>query len=371
MQMLCMRNRATAEGYNHNREPKNSGIDQQLTTDSAKIVATGPSNTDPPPAKPTQATAQGPKHRKTTAGSYELNQRYPTPSNSAESSKKHKTGSEHLPQQVRTVMLTDYTREMSSHTSPASRKLPKSISKQSVSARGVQRYHSDFNRSCLPSALEEDKFPPPKFLILPLHPGSGVRIRRCANSGIRALARICQHTLFCLNCINSRFSKKIIIFPPHAAAPPPHAAAHKPRRGSRDTHVHPVRMVRRALRACRALHLRTARWALRLPADNRARTMRTAVCTPPPHLRELVSQVDAPPCAHVAHRGAQSVQHACCTCSGCVRTTPAPPANAGLAGGRPPCVQGRAQRAALVLHAFGRRRTTRATVSWQRCGVCF
>ncbi|KZV23881.1 hypothetical protein F511_20723 [Dorcoceras hygrometricum] len=62
----------------------------------------GPSNADPPPAKPTQATTQGPKHRKATARSYELNQRYPTPSNSAEISKKHKTGSEHLPQQART-----------------------------------------------------------------------------------------------------------------------------------------------------------------------------------------------------------------------------------------------------------------------------
>ncbi|KZV42309.1 histone-lysine N-methyltransferase ASHR2-like [Dorcoceras hygrometricum] len=29
--------------------------------------------------------------------------------------------------------------------------------KRSVSARGVQRYHSHFNRSCLPSAIKEDK----------------------------------------------------------------------------------------------------------------------------------------------------------------------------------------------------------------------
>ncbi|KZV20507.1 V-type proton ATPase subunit a3 [Dorcoceras hygrometricum] len=62
----------------------------------------GPRNTDPPPAKPTQATAQGPKHRKATTGSYELDQRYPTSYNSAESSKQHKTGSGHLPQQART-----------------------------------------------------------------------------------------------------------------------------------------------------------------------------------------------------------------------------------------------------------------------------
>ncbi|KZV29924.1 V-type proton ATPase subunit a3 [Dorcoceras hygrometricum] len=62
----------------------------------------GLSNADPPPAKPTQATAQGPKHRKATTGSYELNQLYPTSSNSTESSKQRKTWSEHLPQQART-----------------------------------------------------------------------------------------------------------------------------------------------------------------------------------------------------------------------------------------------------------------------------
>ncbi|KZV26672.1 hypothetical protein F511_34607 [Dorcoceras hygrometricum] len=54
-------------------------------------------------------------------------------------------------------MLTDYTMEMSSHTSPASRKRSKTISKRRVSARGVQRYHSHFNRSYLPLAIEEDK----------------------------------------------------------------------------------------------------------------------------------------------------------------------------------------------------------------------
>ncbi|KZV19598.1 hypothetical protein F511_30663 [Dorcoceras hygrometricum] len=62
----------------------------------------GPNNANPPRAKPTQATTQGPKHRKATDGSYELNQRYPTSSNSAERSKQHKIGSEHLPQQART-----------------------------------------------------------------------------------------------------------------------------------------------------------------------------------------------------------------------------------------------------------------------------
>ncbi|KZV26670.1 pumilio10-like [Dorcoceras hygrometricum] len=40
-----------------------------------------------------------------------------------------------------------------------------------------------------------DRFRVSKFLILPLRPGSGIRIRRCANSAIRALARIYQYTL--------------------------------------------------------------------------------------------------------------------------------------------------------------------------------
>ncbi|KZV33622.1 hypothetical protein F511_22261 [Dorcoceras hygrometricum] len=50
----------------------------------------------------TQDTAQEPEHRKATAASYELDQRYSTPSNSTESSKQHKVESEHLPQQART-----------------------------------------------------------------------------------------------------------------------------------------------------------------------------------------------------------------------------------------------------------------------------
>ncbi|KZV18733.1 rho GTPase-activating protein 7-like [Dorcoceras hygrometricum] len=51
----------------------------------------------------------------------------------------------------------DYTREMSSRTSPASSKRSKVISKRRISARGVQRYQSYFNRSCIPSAIGEDK----------------------------------------------------------------------------------------------------------------------------------------------------------------------------------------------------------------------
>ncbi|KZV16511.1 hypothetical protein F511_26787 [Dorcoceras hygrometricum] len=120
----------------------------------------GPSNGDPPPAKPTQATTQRPKHRKATAGSYELNQRYPTPSNSVKSSKQLKTGSEHLPQQARTEPDAYANRlnkgDVFAHLT-SFKQTSKVISKRSVSARGVQRYHSYFNRSCLPSAIEEDK----------------------------------------------------------------------------------------------------------------------------------------------------------------------------------------------------------------------
>ncbi|KZV58626.1 protein notum [Dorcoceras hygrometricum] len=98
--MLCMRNRTTAEGFDLNREPKNSKHSSQLTTDSArngghdpsrkmrvrycrspshpgtqkkqhnKLPQQSPSNTDLSPAKPTQATAQRPKHKTTAAGSY-------------------------------------------------------------------------------------------------------------------------------------------------------------------------------------------------------------------------------------------------------------------------------------------------------------
>ncbi|KZV49519.1 hypothetical protein F511_12825 [Dorcoceras hygrometricum] len=82
----------------------------------------------------------GTEAQKTAAGSYELHQRYPTS----------------LTQQKALNKLKDYTREMSSHTSPASRKRQKAIYKRSASARGVQRYNSYFNRS-LPPEIEEDK----------------------------------------------------------------------------------------------------------------------------------------------------------------------------------------------------------------------
>ncbi|KZV19995.1 hypothetical protein F511_26306 [Dorcoceras hygrometricum] len=191
MQMLCMRNRATTEGYNHSREPKNSGIDQQLTTDSAKIVATmcvqaygnHPliSTPHPIPDAPQLLNLPLPTHelwvqatqihhllshtsnysrteeQKSNSWEHELNQHYPTPSNATESSKQHKTGSEHLPQQARTEPDAYASRlhkgDVFAHVT-SFKQTSETLSKRSVSARGVQRYHSHFNRSCLPSAIE-------------------------------------------------------------------------------------------------------------------------------------------------------------------------------------------------------------------------
>ncbi|KZV46720.1 hypothetical protein F511_13745 [Dorcoceras hygrometricum] len=177
MQMLCMSNMATAEGYNHSREPKNSGIDQQLTTDSAKIVATMcvqaygnyPLISTPHPIpdaaqllnlplpthelwvrakqihyllSQTQATTQGPKHRKATAGSYKLNQRYPTPSNSAESSNQHKTGSEHLPQQARTEPDT-YANRLQGKCRRTTHQLQEEVRKQYQNEASQQEESND------------------------------------------------------------------------------------------------------------------------------------------------------------------------------------------------------------------------------------
>ncbi|KZV23017.1 BTB/POZ domain-containing protein [Dorcoceras hygrometricum] len=69
-----------------------NGNHLESPNEGSSIDHQGPINADPPPAKPTEATTQGPKHRKATAGSYKLDQRYSTPSNSTESSKQLKTG---------------------------------------------------------------------------------------------------------------------------------------------------------------------------------------------------------------------------------------------------------------------------------------
>ncbi|KZV39890.1 hypothetical protein F511_04530 [Dorcoceras hygrometricum] len=58
-----------------------------------------------------------------------------------------------------TLMLTDYRREMSSRSTFSSSRVSKKDTKRSVLARGVQRYHSYFSRSYIPSAIGEDKAP--------------------------------------------------------------------------------------------------------------------------------------------------------------------------------------------------------------------
>ncbi|KZV20543.1 hypothetical protein F511_32045 [Dorcoceras hygrometricum] len=192
-----------------------------------------------------------------------------------------------------------------------------------------------------------------------LRPGSGIWIRRCANSGIGALARICQYTLFSLNCIKSRFFKKDFSRTPPRLPPPDRCA--------RRTQI-AAGIAGYARASC--AHCATGIAGLSCTPCAHSPTgvapafthggARTAVRTPPPHLRELVVQVDSPR-AHTLRTGA--------------RTPVAPPARVGRACGRPPvrtrCAQGRAQRAALVLHACWLRRTAHAAVPRQRCGFDF
>ncbi|KZV56613.1 hypothetical protein F511_13844 [Dorcoceras hygrometricum] len=77
--------------------------------------------------------------------------------NTAQRPKKRKQQQPGATERNPTLIPTDYTREMSSHTSPSSRKRSKTLPKRSVSARGVQRYHSLPSRSCLLPEIEEDK----------------------------------------------------------------------------------------------------------------------------------------------------------------------------------------------------------------------
>ncbi|KZV18652.1 hypothetical protein F511_18143 [Dorcoceras hygrometricum] len=86
-----------------------------------------PSNTDLTPAKPNTDTSSGTVAQKLRIGSYELNQICPT-------------------------LLTQH-KALNERFTLAS----KSCTNRSVLARGVQRNHSYFNQSCLPSAIGEDK----------------------------------------------------------------------------------------------------------------------------------------------------------------------------------------------------------------------
>ncbi|KZV23148.1 nuclear matrix constituent protein 1-like protein [Dorcoceras hygrometricum] len=100
-----------------------------------------PSNIDLTPAKPYTDTNSGTVTQKPRIGSYKLNPCLSYPSNTTEDSKQ----STRLEKGDVLAHLTSF------------KQASKSSIKQSVLARGVQRYHSYFNRSYLPSAIGEDK----------------------------------------------------------------------------------------------------------------------------------------------------------------------------------------------------------------------
>ncbi|KZV15636.1 hypothetical protein F511_38015 [Dorcoceras hygrometricum] len=100
-----------------------------------------PSNADPPPAKPIQATAEGLQLRTTAAGSYD--------STSARSTFQS-------PRKALTN-LKDYTREMSLRSSSNSSTAYEKGMRRNALARAVQRYHSRSRRSYLPTEIETKK----------------------------------------------------------------------------------------------------------------------------------------------------------------------------------------------------------------------
>ncbi|KZV34646.1 hypothetical protein F511_23365 [Dorcoceras hygrometricum] len=121
-----------------------------------------PSNIDP---RTCYAYAQNLRDSstETTTGSYELNQRYPTLLTQQKALNKAQgrilTLTHELPEQQKQSHA--YANRLQkgdvSRTSPSLIQASKSGTKRSVSARGVQRYHSHFSRSLLPSAIVEDK----------------------------------------------------------------------------------------------------------------------------------------------------------------------------------------------------------------------
>ncbi|KZV54749.1 hypothetical protein F511_04098 [Dorcoceras hygrometricum] len=102
-----------------------------------------PSNTDLTPTKPNTDSSSWTVAQKLRIGSYELNQIFPTL----------------LTQQK---ALNEAQEGRCLLTSPILTQASKICTKRSVSARAVQCYPSYFNRSCLPSAIGEDKMDPSK-----------------------------------------------------------------------------------------------------------------------------------------------------------------------------------------------------------------
>ncbi|KZV23251.1 hypothetical protein F511_24615 [Dorcoceras hygrometricum] len=100
-----------------------------------------PSNTDLTPAKPNTDTSSGTLAQKITNWELRAQPNLSYPSNTIEGSK-----------QSTRLEKGDVFAHLSSFTQAS-----KSSTKQSVLARGVQRYHSYFGQSYLPSAIREDK----------------------------------------------------------------------------------------------------------------------------------------------------------------------------------------------------------------------
>ncbi|KZV34365.1 hypothetical protein F511_36135 [Dorcoceras hygrometricum] len=132
--MLCVRTRLQPKC----REPKNLkellNNRYESTEPEYNSGHGGPSNTDLTPAKPNINTNSGTVTQKPRIGSYELNQICPTlltqqkALNEAQGRIFNTYQTSYLnDRQNPTLMLTEYTREMSLHTSPASRKPPEAV----------------------------------------------------------------------------------------------------------------------------------------------------------------------------------------------------------------------------------------------------
>ncbi|KZV50003.1 hypothetical protein F511_21857 [Dorcoceras hygrometricum] len=124
---------------------------------------TVPSNTDLTPAKPNTDTSSRTVAQKLRIGSYELNQICPTLLTQQKALNKAQDRILTLTQQAylkgrskATLMLTDYQREMSRNLINLDTRFQKLYQTKRLSVRSP-RYHSYFNRSCLPSAIGEDK----------------------------------------------------------------------------------------------------------------------------------------------------------------------------------------------------------------------
>ncbi|KZV48568.1 polyol transporter 5-like [Dorcoceras hygrometricum] len=148
-----------------------------------------------------------------------------------------------------------------------------------------------------------DRYRAPIFKFFRYVPG-GIRIRRYANSGIRALAWICHYTILPELHQKSHFSKKKNFLVGCCRRPP--ACNHRQPCTTAAPFMHPVR----ATAACESRRV-SCRWARSV------------------HASPGVARAGRYPCEHVVHGGA-------CTLRMLVRALAAPLAQDGRVGGRPP-----------------------------------